>query len=428
MANWTNLHKLAASVSKEARQITRDREALLLLFAMPLLFVLIMSLAMRDAFREKGGVVLPIIVVDNDRSTVGSSIVDAFSALPAFKVDTAIEGGATDERSVRADVASGKHKFAVIIPEGTDKNARRRIQRQLRFVKGGTDGAPEIRLLADPAMRFDYRNLASTNLNRALQAIENRLLWEEFAALAGMKMTPERRQAAKEILTGNRPFAEVSAEDAAALGRKEAMPTAVQQSVPSWSLFGVFFLVIPLSVAFTKERQAGCLQRLRSMPTPLWVVMAGKAVSYFIINQIQFALMILMGIYAVPLLGGDRFAFGHAPLAVAMMSVAVSLAAVNYGLAAAAYCKTAEQATTFGGASVLIFGALGGIMVPKFLMPPVMQRLSAVSPMSWGLDGYLNIFVRNGTVRDILPQFAGLVCFAVISAAIAALKLRNIQK
>jgi len=425
----SNINKLIASIRKETRHLIRDKEAFLLLFVMPLIFVLIISMAMRDTFREQGGVVLPVVIIDNDGEVVGPAVIEAFSSIKAFKVDTAIEGNGTTEDDLKADVTAGRHKFAVIIPQGATSAAKAAIQRQLRFVRGADAGQVKVRLIADPQLRSDMRSLAAVSTSRALQAIENRLLWERFAALAGMKITPEREKEIREILASNRPFAEVTAEDAAARSEPDAgeipKPTSVQQSVPAWSLFAVFFLVIPLSVTFIKERQAGCLQRLRSMPVPVWVVMLGKAVPFFIINQLQLILMLLAGIYIVPLLGGDRLEVGDAPVAIAMVSVAVSFAAVSYGLATAAYCKTTEQATTFGGASIIIFGALGGIMVPKFIMPPVMQRIAVISPMSWGLDGYLDIFVRHGSVRDILQEVAGLLVFAAIAGLVAVLRLRR---
>lgn len=33
-------------------------------------------------------------------------------------------------------------------------------------------------------------------------------------------------------------------------------------------------------------------------------------------------------------------------------------------------------------------GAIGGIMVPKFVMPAVMQKLAALSPMAWGWKAF----------------------------------------
>ena len=57
--------------------------------------------------------------------------------------------------------------------------------------------------------------------------------------------------------------------------------------------------------------------------------------------------------------------------------------AVGLALLVAASVRTTMQATIAGGAISLILAALGGIMVPKLVMPPAMQHLTLVSPMAW---------------------------------------------
>lgn len=66
-------------------------------------------------------------------------------------------------------------------------------------------------------------------------------------------------------------------------------------------------------------------------------------------------------------------------------------------------------------------GAVGGIMVPQFLMPPAMRALARVSPMAWGLDGFHAVLLRHGSVREVLPYAACLLAFAVASLAAAML-------
>ena len=57
-------------------------------------------------------------------------------------------------------------------------------------------------------------------------------------------------------------------------------------------------------------------------------------------------------------------------------------------------------------------GALGGVMVPKFVMPPFMRELADISPMSWGLEGFLDR--RNLPVDVISRPYGGTVlCCAV---------------
>lgn len=420
-----NLARLYASVLKEARLIVRDREALVILFAMPFAFVLIMSLAMQDAFREKGGV-FTVAMLDNDNGAVGQSVIAAFSSAGYMKT-TVLKGDIT-EVDVRKDINSGRYKFAVLIPEGATKHATNRVQRQLRFAKAAPSAGVKVRLISDPTIRVDHRNLVASSLERALAGVENRLLWEQFASLSGMRITPEKEKEISEMLAANRPFEKVAAEDAASASKNAPMPTSVQQSVPAWSMFAMFFIVIPLSTTFIKERQLGGLTRLKTMPVPAWVLLAGKAIPYFIINQLQIALMLAVGFFVVPLLGGETLSAGGSPTGVVMLTASASLAAIGFGLMTAMFCKTTEQSTTFGGTSIIVLAALGGIMVPKFLMPQFMQNISVISPLSWGLEGFLDIFVRGGTAHDILPEVVGLLVFGLVCMSIAAwrfgLKLR----
>ena len=155
------------------------------------------------------------------------------------------------------------------------------------------------------------------------------------------------------------------------------------------------------------------------MPVSPWIHMIGKVVPFFIINQIQIILMFLVGIYLIPLFGGDSLTLGNSYAGIAMITVSASVAAIGFGLLVAVFSKTTEQATTFGGISVIIFSALGGIMVPKFLMPDFMQQVADISPLSWGLESFFDLFVRNGGIEDILQEFFMLLFFGLICTSIA---------
>lgn len=101
------------------------------------------------------------------------------------------------------------------------------------------------------------------------------------------------------------------------------------------------------------------------------------------------------------------------------MSIALSAAALGYGMLIAALARTTEQATTLGGVGNILLAALGGIMVPRFVMPETMQRIADFSPMAWGLDGFLAIFLRNGNAYTVLPQAGLLLLFGSITLLLA---------
>jgi ABC-2 type transport system permease protein len=199
----------------------------------------------------------------------------------------------------------------------------------------------------------------------------------------------------------------------------------VQQNAPAWTLLAMFFLTVPLSVSFIREREQGSLFRLQTMTVPAWVVLGGKAVPFFVINLIQMASILAVSVYVLPMLGGDRLGLGQSPLAILTMGASASLAAIGFGIAVAMYTRTAEQAASFSSAVVMIMAALGGILVPKAVMPPLMQNLAVLSPLSWGLDGFLDVFVRGGGVAEVLPEALGLLVFSAFCHGVAILRYRG---
>lgn len=50
-------------------------------------------------------------------------------------------------------------------------------------------------------------------------------------------------------------------------------------------------------------------------------------------------------------------------------------------------------------------------MVPKFVMPDFVQRVTDVSPMVWGLEGFLDVFLRQGDWQAVLPEAGWLLLF-----------------
>lgn len=64
-------------------------------------------------------------------------------------------------------------------------------------------------------------------------------------------------------------------------------------------------------------------------------------------------------------------------------------------------------------------------MVPKFVMPAVMQNLTVISPLSWGLEGFLNIMLRNGGIADIAMECSLLVATSFMMLVITGIVLKK---
>jgi len=409
--------RLLASLSKEMRLILRDREALILMFVMPLVFVVIMSLALQAPLNERAGIKLPLLVVNQDDGVVGTKLVEYFVASRQFQTEVQT----TTPVSLEQDMRSGRFRFAIILPPAMTARAARRIAQQIDAAP--TTRAPEpsidVGLLSDPTVRGDQRALVVASLNRALQSIETGILLKQVDE-AGKRLV-RARQMFPEIPAVRAPatlntFVEIAS---AQSGSTQPLPTSTQQHVPSWTLLAMFFLVVPLSVTFIKEREQGSLLRLQSLAVSPWLLIGGKTVPYFVISQLQMVLMLFTGVYLLPVFGGEGLEMGNSLAGIALVSMTASLASIGYGFLLASFARTTEQATIFGPVSILILAGLGGVLVPRMVMPPLMQQIGMISPFSWAMEGFFDVFLRDGGVVTVLPRVAGLFAFGAACLGIA---------
>src|SRR5207249_3395604 len=81
---------------------------------------------------------------------------------------------------------------------------------------------------------------------------------------------------------------------------RPARPSSVQQNVPAWLIFGMFFVVLPISALFIVERRDGTAARLRSQQVAFSLLLVGKIGPFFVINLLQTVLMLAAGLTLVP--------------------------------------------------------------------------------------------------------------------------------
>ena len=190
--------------------------------------------------------------------------------------------------------------------------------------------------------------------------------------------------------------------------------TAVQQSVPAWLIFGMFFVVIPIAGVLIQERNDGTLARLATFGVTPGAVLGGKLLAFMLLNCAQLIFMLLVGRWLVPLLGGDALQLDVALSWFLLMVAATSGAAVSLALLIAAYTRSFEHAAALGGGINVVLGAIAGVMVPRMLMPPGLQAVSEWSPMGWALDGMQSVFLGDPDAAFILPRAGLLAGFAAL--------------
>jgi ABC-2 type transport system permease protein len=388
--------KLLYTLKKEFLLITRDIHAVTVLFVMPAVFIMIMSLAMRDLFELHNTVHIDVLAVNRDAGKKSGEFLKAIEELRTFKFHLLEKDVATEK--VKEQMLSRDYKFALVI----GKNFSAFVE----DIEKEEDQKP-LALFVNPAVNLQTQMILTSALDGRLAKLRKDAFIDRIGeVLARAGIDEKKLKAAEE--------SRVEVQYVYREARAVKVPSAVQQSVPAWLVFSMFFIVIPISNTFISERGQGTLMCLKSMNVSWFSLIIGKMVPYLFVNAIQVILMIAIGVYAVPLLGGTPLTVGDSLGGLALIAASVSFSAISVALLIASLARTTEQATTIGGVLNIIFGALGGIMVPKFVMPGFMQQIAHLSPMSWGLEGFLDIFLRNGNVSDVLPESLSLLIFGAV--------------
>ncbi|MDR2774032.1 MAG: ABC transporter permease [Tannerella sp.] len=405
-------------LNKDFRLLIRDFWGLTLLFLMPWALVLMMTYLQDGTFRSINENRVPLYLLDNDRDSLGNMVSRQIYASNIFEVSTGTDGRVLSENELEEAVSRGDYLIGVVIPEHATEQLREKVVRGVeRAFNGGGDeehdDVPEIKILVDPKAKQSFR----TSLIRAVRentlTVQNKLLLSEVTRQVNriVPIPVDLDIKTDELITISESYAQS--------GKTKIIPNSTQHNVPAWSMFAIFFIVISLAGNMIRERETGCFNRLMTMPCPVHLYMLSKVGVYLCVCMLQLALMVLTGMYVIPLLDLPALKLGHSISALFAMSISSSLAAVGYGLAIGSLARTNQQASVFGAVSVVILAAIGGVWIPTFVMPRAMRIASNISPLNWGLNGFNDIFVRDADLCDIWPQASVLLLFFIITLLIS---------
>jgi ABC-2 type transport system permease protein len=104
---------------------------------------------------------------------------------------------------------------------------------------------------------------------------------------------------------------------------------------------------------------------------------------------------------------------GHLP-GFTVMTVVTAGAAGSFALTLAALCRTRVQLNAVAIILILCMSALGGSMVPRYVMSETMREFGKVTFNAWALDGYSKVFWRDLPPGELLPELAVLVSVAIV--------------
>lgn len=396
------LWKIVAMVRVMALDLWRDRGALVMTFLLPPLVFLIFSSVFAGTTGDD--IQLKLAVADTARTAdsgrlaaalVRSPEVRAEMAATADEVRRRVKAGQADAGLViRADPASADKPFLIVADPSravAAPLAQARVQQVL------ADALPDVTL---------RRTL--TQLEPALGGYTDEQAENADSAAALMRETPTHddggffeREAIKNAKTGGG----VIAYYAGAVMILFALFSAMQGAL-----------------GLMNEQSTGVADRLLAGTAGMGPVVSGKFL--FLIGQgVAQALLIFATaqiVYGVAVVQ-------HLALWLPT-TLAASACAAGVALGLVSVCRTRDQAQMLSTFVILVLAAIGGSMVPRFLMPPWLQAVGWFTPHAWTIEAYQAILWRDAGIDGVYKAWCVLTVVGLFGLVVAHTLARRLRR
>jgi ABC-2 type transport system permease protein len=421
--------------------LKRDRVALAITFLLPIAFFSIFAWIFGGASGGGSSMkAIRLIVADFDQSRLSLGMIDALDARAEINVvrastsksdaESAANSESTapivilSEEAARAQVRGGKCDAALLIPAGFSSG----------FPDFGGEG-PAIQLIYDSANPMAQPSIVGLLQAAAFQSAPDALLSRglEMLEASGLDFTEEQSQeietakqylrdlvndeqtAVDAIATEEEKTDEETTDDGqvgsasgfgggmpsfvrveSSMARKQQDPSAAKKKRNQLLSYyaagiGVMFLLFSTSGAagtLLDEQDSGTLDRLLSSNLSMNSLLASHWLFYSLMGCLQLLLMFLWGKFVF---GLDLFTPNHIAGCTVMATV-TALAAAGFGMLLATVCRTRAQMGGISTIVILVMSALGGSMIPRFVMPAGIQMTSKFTFNGWAIDGFLKVF------------------------------------
>jgi len=191
------------------------------------------------------------------------------------------------------------------------------------------------------------------------------------------------------------------------------------QAVAGTAIMMLLFTVAGMGSGMLLEKEEGTLKKLLYSPIRPTLILFGKMLATVAVSIIQLSVMFIFAWLAFGLNIFIDFA------SLVLMILTTAFACASFGIFIASIAKTRKQVESYSTLIILVMSAIGGSMVPLFLMPAIMQNIAVVSVNYWGIQGFYDIFWRHLPISDVAQR--ALVLFG-IGSIMMLISIKNFKK
>ena len=420
--------KLLATIKKDIRILLRDLWGLILMFAMPVLLVIIVTKIQSGTFDVVGKNKIALLVSNKDTGSLSKDLIHALDTAGIFNISLISQNA--NDKQLGDEMHSKDIVVGVIIDPSFSKQvaAKAKSISAKALVSFGLEGDTSTRftstkdyfsLYYNPLVPQSLKLSVRGALNSAAQMIQSReVLKDLYFSINEKPLTDSLQQ---EMLSNSIGIKEIPLSSS----NEKVILNATQHNVPAWTIFAMFFVVMSLAGSIVREKLSGSFIRLKTLPTNYFIALLSKQITFLIVTFLQAAVIFAIGIYLFPLLGLPALRLPTDIAGLVLVTLICGWCAVSYAMCVGIFAHTQEQANAFGAVSIIILSILGGLMIPSFIMPGSFRSLMTVSPLHWCLQAYYGLFLEGGRLKDVSINILSLILITLALQAIALFALKR---
>lgn len=395
------------------RRLLNNSQELVLVLVVPIMFFSIFALIFS---RGVGGSQSPlsIAVVDDDQSPLSQRVVGLLREQQAFKKVSGgkpLPNGWSEQRLSRGLLSQTDTDLVVHIPAGFGAAASQALSGQVAISTREQSAAMAIRILDEGTSPVGQQVVQAV----LGQAVAAGVLHEIPQGTSTATAASPRVVLASAVAPSSappQPQLEFQAENVFAYNKHHPKIAMYAAGI------AVMFLLFSATGAggsLLEEREAGTLERLLSSHLSIGQLLLGKWLYIACLGSVQLVVMFAWGqlVFGVDLLG-------HLPGFFAM-ALPTAAAAASLALLLAVLCKSRAQLNGISVIVVLSMSALGGSMIPRYIMSESMQRLGRLTFNGWALDGFKKVFWYDLPPSAITTEIAVLCGLALLLGVFASM-------
>ena len=395
------------------------RVEMLLTFVVPIAFFTVFAFIFDNQIGIGSSPYVDVALVDEDDTELSRTFVASLAAEENVRpVDEPRPASADEARGL---VLRGQLPAALVVPEGWSASVTDGERTPLDVAIYADSSDPvSTQILSALVPRVAGQLLAERARTRiqALLMLDQASRSDDEPPAGSVLDVPglwQRQLAASADASFPRP---VSVDVVDLFGAGKANPVVSMYAAGIAVMF-LLFGAVGGAGSLLEEEESQTLERLMCSRLGMTELLLGKWLLLTFVGVVQVTVMF---VWAQLVFGVDLL--GHLP-GFALMTVVTAGASSSLALTLAALCRSRVQLNAVAIILILCMSALGGSMVPRYIMSESMREFGRITFNAWALDGYMKIFWRDLPLRELTGEVTVLVTVAAVLLVAARVLARR---